>query len=364
MRLLYFSFAFILTLVANPAYAGKVDDAVQKGVKFLVSSQDKRTGAFGRKHRYPMTALALMAMAAVGHQPTDPGEIGEAMKKGIEFLLRDDPSRLRQGGYYGVDGSRMYGHGITTLCLGEMLGMGVSKIQDRRIREALEKAVNVIIAAQHPRNAMGELTKIPNHVGGWRYVPTSRDSDLSATVWQLMALRSAQNAGVRVPKQNIDLAVKYLERSYLSGRNGRGEPTNLKSGFGYTPGLPPQYATTSAGLLSMQVCNRIDAPEVIGAANWLEDFDLRPSVTWFYYGTYYYSQGMQKRKGDDPNSVGSKQARLARETVERIMLNLQKANGEWAGTNGAERNVGQIYCTSLAILSLSVKYHFLPIYQD
>ena len=48
---------------------------------------------------------------------------------------------------------------------------------------------------------------------------------------------------------------------------------------------------------------------------------------------------MQKRKGDDPNSFGSKQARLARETVERIMLNLQKANGEWAATNGAERKV-------------------------
>ena len=61
----------------------------------------------------------------------------------------------------------------------------------------------------------------------------------------------------------------------------------------------------------------------------------------------------------EPIDAGS-----ARETVERIMLNLQKANGEWAGTNGAERNVGQIYCTSLAILSLSVKYHFLPIYQD
>ena len=73
---------------------------------------------------------------------------------------------------------------------------------------------------------------------------------------------------------------------------------------------------------------------------------------------------MQKRKDDDPNSVGSKQARLARDNVERIMLNLQKANGSWDGSNRNENDVGQIYCTSLAILSLSVKYHFLPIYQD
>ena len=73
---------------------------------------------------------------------------------------------------------------------------------------------------------------------------------------------------------------------------------------------------------------------------------------------------MQKRKDDDPNSVGSRQARLARETVERIMLNLQKANGAWDGTNRNENDVGQIYCTSLAILSLSVESHSLPIKQD
>ncbi|MDP7010673.1 MAG: terpene cyclase/mutase family protein [Verrucomicrobiota bacterium] len=365
MRSFQIGLAFIMALAVIPARADKVDDAVKKGVEFLVRSQDKRTGTFSAGsnvrpaavNSYPMTALAIMAMASVGHQPTDPGEIGEAMKKGIEFLIRNDPRRSRSGGYYGVDGSRMYGHGITTLCLGEMLGMGVSKDQDRRIREALEQAVNVILSAQRRR-------KIPSHVGGWRYERDSNDSDLSATVWQLMALRSAQNAGVRVPKQNIDLAVKYLERSYLSGRNGRGEPTNLKSGFGYTPGHAPAYSTTSAGLLSMQVCNRIDAPEVIGAANWLEDFDLRSSERWFYYGTYYYSQGMQKRKDDDPNSVGSKQADLARKNVERIMLDLKKANGSWDGTTRQEKSVGKIYCTSLAILSLSVKYHFLPIYQD
>ena len=368
MRSFHFGLAFFLTLAVIPARADKVDDAVQKGVKFLVRSQNKQTGAFNSPrgnvrwaavNSYPMTALAIMSMAAVGHQPTDPGEIGEAMKKGIEFLLRDDPRRRRSQGYYGVDGSRMYGHGITTLCLGEMLGMGVGRDQDRRLRETLEQAINLILSAQRRPKFN------PVYVGGWRYEPTSNDSDLSITVWQLMALRSAQNAGVRVPKENIDLAVKYLERSYQSGRNARGEPTNLKSGFGYTPNSRrPGYAATSAGLLSLQVCNRVDAPEVIGAANWLEDFDLRPSERWFYYGTYYYSQGMQKRKDDDPNSVGSKQARLARDNVERIMLNLQKADGAWDGSNRNENDVGQIYCTSLAILSLSVKYHFLPIYQD
>tara|TARA_Y100000588_G_scaffold320056_1_gene350431 strand:- start:4468 stop:5580 length:1113 start_codon:yes stop_codon:yes gene_type:complete len=356
-----------VTLLGSSVLADEVDDAVQKGVKFLVSCQSEQLGAFNPPDRnvrfaaqnsYPMTALAIMAMASVGHQPTDPGEVGKAMSKGIEFLLRNDPRRSRARGYYGTDGSRMYGHGITTLCLSEVLGMAVSRDQDRRIRAALVPAVNLILAAQRSRKFDAR------HVGGWRYEPHSNDSDISISVWQLMALRSAQNAGIRVPKQNIDLAIRYLERSYLSGRNARDEPTNLKSGFGYTPtSRRPGFATTSAGLLSLQVCNRIDAPEVIGAANWLEDYDVRPSDRWFYYGAYYYSQGMQKRKDSDPDSPGSRQARLARENIERIMLNLQKANGSWDATNGNERGVGQVYCSSLAILSLSVKYHFLPIYQ-
>ena len=29
-----------------------------------------------------------------------------------------------------------------------------------------------------------------------------------------------------------------------------------------------------------------------------------------------------------------------------------------------ERGAGKVYSTALAILSLSVKYHFLPIYQE
>lgn len=362
--------ALSLLLSVGAMGADRVDDAVQKGVKFIIRQQNPRNGAFSFKEdnvrwvvardSYPMTALAVMAMASVGHQPIDDSEAGRAMGRGIEFLTRKDPRRDREGGYYGVDGSRMYGHGITTLCLAEMLGMAVKPEQDRAIRRNLIQAINVILAAQRQRKFD------VRHIGGWRYEPDSADSDLSITVWQLMALRSAQNAGIPVRKANIDLAVKYLKRSYQSPRNARGHPTNLKTGFGYTPTSRPRYAATAAGLLSLQVCNLDEesAPEIIGAANYLEDIDLKPNrLLWFYYGTYYYSQGMQRRKNDKPDSDGSRQARLARENVERVLLRIQNRDGSWEGTNRTESDIGKIYCTSLAILSLSVKYHFLPIYQ-
>ena len=39
---------------------------------------------------------------------------------------------------------------------------------------------------------------------------------------------------------------------------------------------------------------------------------------------------------------------------------MQRSDGSWAG-NGQEHD--PVYSTSLAILALSVRYHYLPIYQ-
>ena len=336
----------------------KVDIALDRGARHIVNSQEA-DGTFtdpkardSAKNGYALTALGLMALASIGHQPGDPNREGIAMKRALGFMLRNDRRRNRSGGeyeYYGSDGGRMYGHGIATLCLSEMMGMGVDRDQERLLRKYTTKAVDLILVSQKARKGN------PAHRGGWRYDPTSNDSDLSVTVWQLMALRSAKNAGINVPKEAIDMAVRYLKRSYFSSRDARGRPVNLNSGCGYMPNQPPRYSTTAAGLLSLQVCGEYDAPEVIGSVNWLKRKAVTKREQWFYYGTYYYSQGMQKRKGDT--------ARNARDTTEKLLLPMQSVDGSWSGNNGMEAGAGRVYCTSLAMLSLSVKYHFLPIYQ-
>ena len=53
----------------------------------------------------------------------------------------------------------------------------------------------------------------------------------------------------------------------------------------------------------------------------------------------------------------------AKQVTEDVLLKLQRADGSWDGHDGMERGAGRIYCTALAMLSLSVKYHYLPIYQ-
>ncbi len=336
----------------------KIDIALDRGARFIVNSQEA-DGSFtdptareAARNGYALTALGLMALASIGHQPGDPNREGAAMKRALGFMLRNDPRRNSRNGpyeYYGSDGGRMYGHGIATLCLTEMIGMGVDRDQERLLRKYTTKAVDLILVSQKAKKSRAEYR------GGWRYDPTAHDSDLSVTVWQVMALRSAKNAGIDVPKDAIDSAVRYLKRSYYSPRDARGRPVNLNSGCGYMPNQRPRYSTTAAGLLSLQVCGEYDAPEVIGSVNWLKRKAVNKREQWFYYGTYYYSQGMQKQKGDT--------ARNARATTEKMLMPMQSVDGSWTSQTGMEGGAGRVYCTSLAMLSLSVKYHFLPIYQ-
>ena len=202
-----------------PVREDKTDLAIHRAVGFLVTQQDKDgaiQGSWAWANRTAMTALSLMAMAAVGHQPADDSPEGRAMKKGLAFVLR--PEHQDVDGYFGnADGSRMYGHGIITLMLAELLGMGADQAQDRQITDRCKAAIGLILSAQM-------IQKTGSDSGGWRYTPDSYDSDLSASVWQVLALRAAKNAGIEVPKGTIDNAVEYIKGCYHSPRGEDGKP--------------------------------------------------------------------------------------------------------------------------------------------
>jgi hypothetical protein len=111
----------------------------------------------------------------------------------------------------------------------------------------------------------------------------------------------------------------------------------------------------AAGLLAMQVCGEYEAKEVINASDWLLHEELRYGDPWFFYGTYYYAQGMYQSGGQHWDR--------ARRRAEEMLLQHQAVDGSWAAADGQERHAGRIYATSMAVLSLSVKFHYLPIYQ-
>ena len=349
METYFRAIALLLIGVAGSAAAqegpkrDRVDVAVDRAIAYIAGMKQP-TGAISDVDHHPtaMTSLAVMAMASVGHQPMDPTIQGKAMKAGLDYVLSKDRQDV-MGYFGGPDKSRMYGHGITTLMLSEMLGMGVSGEQNTRIKDRLERAVQLILRAQMTAK------RDDRHRGGWRYDPNSPDSDLSSTVWQVMSLRSAKHSGVNVPDQAIDRAVEYLKRSYFVKK---GETAGA---CGYLVGQSPRYAMGAAGLLALQVCGEYESPEVKGSADWLKGQKLDPRQEWFFYGTYYYSQGTYQRGGD--------QAKRAQQQVVDVLLPRQDKEGSWTALHAQEKNAGRVYATSLAILSLAVKYHYLPIYQ-
>ena len=62
---------------------------------------------------------------------------------------------------------------------------------------------------------------------------------------------------------------------------------------------------------------------------------------------------------DEKQSAGS----LWKHPSAQRILKKQQGDGSWQAERGQEHSVGKVYATSLAVLSLSVKYHYLPIYQ-
>ncbi|WP_236621423.1 hypothetical protein [Rhodopirellula sallentina] len=324
-----------------------VDRAVQRGVDSLLRFQNEDGSITDRRHATAMTSLAIMALASVGVVSGEDSPRGRAMERAIEYVLHP---RNQTDGYFGRrDGSRMYGHGIATLMLTEVLGMGSSIAQNGRIHDALDPAIKLILKSQ-------TVNKPKSLQGGWRYTPDARDSDLSVSVWQVMALRSAKNDGLDVPSDAIDRAVAYLVNSYTTPLDDRGIPEEPVGGFAYTPGTRrPSFSMTAAGLLAMQTCGRYESPLVSGAAKWLLEHPPKTQDRFFFYGMYYYAQGMHQ--------VGGEAAETANRLTTELLLRLQSRAGHWLNAEGEEHNIGIVYATTLAVLSLSVRYHYLPIYQ-
>ena len=340
-------------LFHRSAAAAPEDAALKKAGEFLMAQQEE-SGAFSEHKRNArnlnaMTSLAILALTSMGHQPTDETPEGRSLKRGLDYILR--PDGQDDDGYFGgKDGSRMYGHGITTLMLAEMIGMGADSGQDELLRTKCRKAIELILRAQ-------KVPKSDNNRGGWRYTPESGDSDMSVTVWQTMALRAAKNAGMDVPHDAIEQAVKYIKRCFEPERDRkRGEQEGKVDfgGFGYQ-GRGRELSTTAEGLLALQVCGEYEAEETLAASNRLLRDGIRPGEKWFFYLTYYYAQGMYQR--------GGQHADEGRKVTANVLLPVQQRDGSWEGTGGEERQGGKIYATSLAVLALAVKNHYLPIYQ-
>lgn len=314
----------------------KAEAAIKRALDYLRTSQ-KPDGSweasFGKATS--VTSLAVMSFLACGHVPGQDGPYREAIERGIRFVVASQ----KPNGLLVASSSHgpMYCHGISTLMLAEVVGMTPDATLGSEARQALARAIALILKAQ-------DVQKNSDNAGGWRYQPTSNDSDLSVTGWQVMALRAAKSAGLAVPSEPIDRAVAYVKKCAV--RDG---------GFAYQPGGGANNPRTGVGVLALELCGEHRTPEAVAGAGYLDENPPRWGSQYFFYEVYYAPQALFQVDDDAYRNYTDR--------LVPILLEHQEANGSWLSPDGNDRSGGRDYCTAMAVLALAVEYRYLPIYQ-
>jgi len=282
-----------------------------------------------------ITALSLLAYLGAGYT-VEEGQYSDQISRAVNWLIRQQ----RPNGYLGGRATRYarhYCHGMAAYALAEAYGMQGNKSKNPRLKMAVMKAVAYIVSQQNPSD------------GGWRYVK-GQQSDMSMFGWQLMALKSAEIAGLRVPEQSKDLMFRFLNARSL----GR-----FKGLASYRPNEGISDVMTAEALFSKQMLGiKRDHASSREAVQFLSGNLPRLSKTNLYY--WYYGTLAMYQFGGEPWQKWNGSLR-------NLLVATQRkdghAKGSWDPRGAWGPYGGRIYSTALSTLCLEVYYRFLPLYQ-
>ena len=320
-----------------PLVTPETDRAIRRGLEYLVRTQS-RDGGWRHEEgmgRYPtaMTALAGLALLANGNTTTQ-GPYAPQVSRAATFLMN---SSLKSGliARPEEESRSMHGHGFAMLFLGQLLGMEEDAERAARLQEVLRRAVALTARSQHP-------------LGGWYYTPNSREHEGSVTVTQLQGLRSCRNAGVAVPKEVIDRAMSYLDRSlrpdggidYRAGQNGPSRPpiTAAAVACWYNAGMYEDARAAKA----LKYCQEHVPVSGTSGGRFLWGH--------YFYAHLYMAQIMWLSGEANWTAYYPK--------MRDQLLAMQEADGAWEGDG-----VGKTYGTAVAAIILQIPYNYLPILQ-
>lgn len=338
----------LLPAIAGPAVRGEVppslpplvtpqaQTAIDRGLEYLARTQS-RDGAWrhsGSWGQYPtaMTALAGLAMLANGNTATQ-GRYAPNVSRAAGFLIASS----RPNGLIARDeeaGRSMHGHGFAMLFLGQLHGMEEDNEKQERIAAVLRQSVELTARSQ-------------SRLGGWLYSPDSSGDEGSVTVTQLQGLRACRNAGIAVPKQVIDGAMKYLDASvkpdggiaYRADRQGESRPP-----------------ITAAAVVCWYNAGLYDYPAAAKALDFCKSTvgngESRGIKVWghFYYAHLYMAQAMWLSGRENWDWYFP--------AMRDWLVEQQAGDGSWEGDG-----VGRVYGTAIATFILQIPCGYLPILQ-
>jgi hypothetical protein len=313
----------------------EAERAIANGIEFLVRTQNPdgswlSDGSTGR-YSVAMTALAGLALLAHGSTPHS-GPHAANVRSAVAYLLRqaDPESGLISGQ---EPGRPMFGHGFAMLFLAQVHGSEGQTALGRRVRAALEGAVELTARAQ-------------SRLGGWFYTPGSADDEGAVTITQMQGLRACANAGIGVPPDTVEAALGYIRAS-----------ANPDGGIAYRASEPGESRSgiTCAAVATLYAGGIYEGELVEGALRYARANTplAAPSAsggTHFSYSHLYLSQAMYFRGGQEWQDYFS--------GIRTWLVQVQQPDGSWLGDF-----IGRTYGTAVALLVLQLPYNNLPILQ-
>ena len=320
------------------------EDAVSLALRWLAAHQsddghwdgqdfDARCGHCDGQTDYDvnvaLTGLSLLCFLGAGHTQIEAGPYQDNVQRALDWLLKQQrpDGDLRRG-------ETMYSQGIATLALSEAYGM----TSDPLLGDGVHRAVDFIVQA---RNRV---------TGGWRYEPGD-PGDTSVLGWQIMALKSADLAGVPVPAEAFASAKRWLVSV---------ESPRYPGLYAYQPGQRPTPAMTAEGMFVQQLLGTPrDDPRMAASieflAHFLPDWERRLNTYYWYYSTlaHFHHHGAPWERWNE---------RLQRELLAN-QVTVGPAAGSWPPGGEWAPIGGRVYQTAICTLMLEVYYRYLPLYS-
>lgn len=293
-----------------------------------------------QENRLAATAMALLAFQGAGNTLSE-GPHQAVVARAWRSLLKGQ----QQDGAFDVGQVPMqhalYSHAQVTMALCELYGMS----RDPKLAEPAARAVAYCVAAQGPN-------------GGWRYEP-GKAGDMSVTGWYMMALKTAEMAGMNVPAATFEGIGEFLD----TVANANGSRYGYRRDSALKAASPVTAAVTAEGLLCRQYLGwpqrdprLVEGLELLIAENPV-DFE---SDTKDVYAWYYITQVAHHMEGEAWQRWNDRlRAVLPREQVVK-----GKQRGSWDPSLDKWGHIGgRLFVTSFCVYMLETYYRHLPLYS-
>ena len=333
----------LLWLVAHQDADGKWD---ADGFMKHDTVGEPTTGPGHTEHDVGVTGLALLALLGDGHT-TMRGEFRDNVSRGVKWLIdQQDPDT-------GLIGERightfLYDHGIATLALCEAYYFSRSPL----LKPKVQKAVSLVTQARNP-------------YGVWRYdLPPSGDADTSVTGWMILALKSAQEAGLAIDSAAFPDALSWFDE-VTDPQTGRTGYAAIGEASSRIPSVNDHFPTegtesmTSVAILCRAFLGQTpeDTPAMRRGAELLreslpehDEDGLTNDMYYWYYGSYAMFQ------------LGGRDWKAWSRALDKALVRTQRqdgnAKGSWDPDGPWGMVGGRVYSTALGALCCEAYYRY------